>query len=188
MREATLCVSAKREDDMKRNIFIISLMMGLITIGASADDRIDSKKVIIQTNLAYLGLSAISTNGSNIFLVIPLEAQVRISAMFSINPALTFLYFGNSTNQYSGSLILGECGIGYHSGKDTMCGWSAGISPGLTYAFDSKLFGFVLSGEVGYQWVLGKGLLLGLAGGGKYIWMDGDMVIPDLKLRIGYAF
>lgn len=172
---------------MKKSVIVL-LIVSLSAIGAFAEDTTASRKVVLETNLAYLGLSAFSTNGSNMFLVIPLEAQVMISDRISVNPSLTFLYFGNSGGISDGSMLLGECGIGYHSGREVLCGWSAGISPGLAYAFDSKLFAFVLSGELGYQWILGKGLFLGLSGGGKYIWMNGNLVIPDLKLRIGYAF
>jgi hypothetical protein len=172
---------------MKRSAILF--IMCLSTIGElSAEDVADSKKAAITTNLAYLTLSAVSTNSNNIFLIVPLEAQIMVGNRISVNPSLTFLYFGNPQNNYDGALILGECGVGYHSEKENLYGWSAGISPGLAYAFDAKLFGFVLSAEAGYQWALGNGLLLGVSGGGKYIWMDGDMVIPDLKLRIGYTF
>ncbi len=163
-------------------------MMSFATVGPFAEDVAHPPKVALGTNLAYWGLSAISTNGSNIFLVVPLEAQVMIGGTLSVNPGLTFLYYSNSTNKYGGSLILGECGVGYHFGKRSLSGWSLGLSPGLAYSFDSKLFGFVLSAEAGYQWIVGRGLFLGLSSGGKYIWMDGSMIMPDLKLRIGYAF
>ncbi len=172
---------------MKKNILVL-LMMSFATVGPFAEDVAHPPKVALGTNLAYWGLSAISTNGSNIFLVVPLEAQVMIGGTLSVNPGLTFLYYGNSTNKYGGSLILGECGVGYHFGKRSLSGWSLGLSPGLAYSFDSKLFGFVLSAEAGYQWIVGRGLFLGLSSGGKYIWMDGSMIMPDLKLRIGYAF
>ena len=162
--------------------------MSFATVGPFAEDVAHPPKVALGTNLAYWGLSAISTNGSNIFLVVPLEAQVMIGGTLSVNPGLTFLYYSNSTNKYGGSLILGECGVGYHFGKRSLSGWSLGLSPGLAYSFDSKLFGFVLSAEAGYQWIVGRGLFLGLSSGGKYIWMDGSMIMPDLKLRIGYAF
>jgi hypothetical protein len=176
-----------QEEAMKKNILVL-LMMSFATVGPFAEDVAQPPKVALGTNLAYWGLSAISTNGSNIFLVVPLEAQVMIGGALSVNPGLTFLYYGNSTNKYGGALILGECGLGYHFGKKGLSGWSAALSPGLAYSFDSKLFGFVLSAEAGYQWIVGEGLFLGLSGGGKYIWMDGYMVMPDLKLRIGYVF
>jgi hypothetical protein len=172
---------------MKKSILVL-LIMSFVATGLFAEDAAHHPKVALGTNLAYWGLSAISTNSSSIFLVVPLEAQVMIGEALSLNPGLTFLYYGNSTNKYGGSLILGECGVGYHFGKRSLSGWSVALSPGLAYSFDSKLFGLVLSGEAGYQWTIGRGLFLGLSGGGKYIWMDGYMIMPDLKLRIGYAF
>lgn len=172
---------------MKKSV--IMLIVGLsIAMPALAENQPFSPSIVLTTNAAYLGLSAISINGSNTLLILPMEAQVAVHRSFSINPSLTFLYFNNTNYSNNGFLILTECGIGYHPEGEKLNGWSLGLSPGIAYAFDAKLAGFVVSVEAGYQKIFGRGFVLGISGGGKYIWMDGDMVIPDLKLRIGYAF
>jgi len=144
-------------------------------------------RLIVDTNLAYLALSALSTNADNLFLILPLEAQLPMNARFGLIPSLTFIYFGKAGSLSGGAMLLGECGISYRPEALGSCGWCFELSPGIAYAFDSRLAGLVVSGGIGYQWLLGKGLFLGLSGGGKYIYMEGTLLMPDLKLRLGLA-
>ena len=46
--------------------------------------------------------------------------------------------------------------------------------------------GFAAAISGGYQWILNKGLVLGVMLGGRYIYIDGTMVIPDLALNLGW--
>jgi len=142
---------------------------------------------VVSTNLAYLTLSAISTKPTNTFLVLPLESQISLCPRLSVNPALTFLYYHNVADLAPGAMLLGECGIGFHPGLRGLQGWSIALAPGFAYSIDSHLVGIVVSAEAGFQWILGRGLFLGLLGGGRFVHMDGTLVMPDLKFRLGWA-
>jgi hypothetical protein len=161
---------------MKTRALAIAIALGLLATGAQAAEP----SFAIASNAAYLGLSAISTNANNVFLVVPLETQIKLSDYLSLNPSLTFVYYGST-------LLLGECALAFHPEGRGLSGWNLALSPGLAYAFDSRLVGLVVSAEGGYQWVLGRGLLLGLGGGAKFIWINGQLWLPDLKLRLGYC-
>jgi hypothetical protein len=96
------------------------------------------------------------------------------------------LYFGTNAES-NGFMILAECGLGFHAHENELTDWSFSLEPGLAMAFDTLKVAICISGEAGYQWVFKKGLFIGIAVGGKSIWMDGNLIIPDLKLRIGYG-
>ena len=172
---------------MRRTLAFIFLCF--VACGLCAEESGGSRKprLIIDTNLAYLSLGALSTNADNLFLIVPLEAQLPINAWLSLLPSLTFISFGKASRLSGGAMLLGECGISYHPEALGSSGWCFELSPGIAYAFDSRLAGLVVSGEGGYQWLLGKSLFLGLSGGGKYIYLDGTLLMPDLKLRLGFA-
>ena len=156
------------------------------SVFAEANQKDDH--TLFSTNLAYIGFSALSLSEGGTLIILPIENQTRFSKHFSINSSITSLYYGTKSTQNIGMMILGECGVGYHTNENGLAGWSFSLLPGLAFAFDTMKFAFSISGETGYQWILNNGLFLGLSVGGKNIWMDGNLLIPDLKLRIGYAF
>jgi len=67
-------------------------------------------------------------------------------------------------------------------------GFTVGLLPGFIYSFDSKRPGFSFSVNSGYQWIIGKGLVVGTLIGGRYIYIDGTLIIPDLSCNIGWNF
>jgi hypothetical protein len=82
-------------------------------------------------------------------------------------------------------MVLFDLGASFHFGAGLQ-GWVIGLTPGVFYSFDSRLAGFSASIKSGYQWVLEKGLVLGVMLGGRYIYLDGTLVIPDLALNLGW--
>lgn len=173
---------------MKRLLLIFMLCVFLFSFTAFAETIPTVEHTIFSTNLAYISLSALSLSEGGKLIIVPIENQTYFSKHFSINSAITSLYFGTTASSTSGMMILGECGIGYHIQADGLTGWCFSLMPGLVLTFDTMKLAFSLSGEAGYQWVFNDGIFLGLGVGGKSIWMDGNLLIPDLKLRIGYAF
>jgi len=139
----------------------------------------------VETNVAYLALSALSTSPKNTFLVLPLKSQIMVTEKISIDPSLLFVYNKNAANEEENFMVLFELGASFHF-NDGLEGWTMGLSPGVFYAFDSRLVGFAAAIKGGYQWVLGKGLVLGLMLGGRYIYIDGTLVLPDLALDLGW--
>lgn len=143
--------------------------------------------MVVDTNLAYLTLGALSSGPGNLFLILPLEARLPMEGRLGLVPSLTFLYFGKGPGLLGGAMLLGECGISWSLGASGPSGWSLELSPGVAYALDSRLAGLLLSGGGGYQWLLGKGLFVGLFAGARYVYMEGSLFLPDLKLRLGFA-
>ena len=170
----------------KKYIRKVTIYFSLCIFAFSASA--ETHQMVFSTNLAYIGLTALSLSGGGRLIVVPIENQIGFSKHFSVNPSITTLYFGTTASQASGILVLGECGIGYHTHENELSGWCFSIEPGLVITLDTLKLAYSLSGEAGYQWILNNGLFVGLAVGGKSIWMDGNLLIPDLKLRIGYGF
>jgi hypothetical protein len=172
---------------MKRlcaSFFLCLLACGLRAEGALAPKK---PKMVVDTNLAYMALGALSTSADNLFLILPLELRLPTAAGFGLVPSLTFLYFGKGSGLSGGAMLLGECGVSWYPEAWGSSGWCFELSPGIAYAFDSRHAGLVVSGAVGYQWLLVKGLFLGLAAGARYVYMEGSLFLPDLKLRLGFA-
>ena len=165
------------------------LFLCLLTCGLRAEGGLAPGKtrVVVDTNLAYLALGALSSGADNLFLVLPLELRLPMDERLVLVPSLTFLYFGKGSGLSGGAMFLGECGISWNPGASGPRGWSIEVSPGLAYAFDSRLAGLLLSGGGGYHWLLEKGLFLGLFAGARYVYMEGSLFLPDLKLRLGFA-
>ncbi len=130
-------------------------------------------------------MSALSTSPKNIFLVLPVKSQILVAKNFSIDPSLLFIYNKNAANNEENLMALFELGASLHFGGG-LKGWTIGLAPGVFYSFDAKLTGFAAAVKGGYQWVLGKGLVLGVVLGGRYIHMDGTLIIPDLALDLGW--
>lgn len=172
---------------MKRKAMSLLLLFAAIGIRAEEIAATRDATLAFSTNLAYLTLSAVSTNPRNALIILPAEAQIAITERLSLRPALTFVYSGNSETESPSALLLAECGISFAPWRTGLHGWHLGVSPGIGYAFDSRKVAAVASVEGGYQWRLRQGLFLGVAGGGKYVWQNGSLVMPDLKVRIGWA-
>lgn len=142
-------------------------------------------EALVETNTAYLALSALSTNQKNVFLILPAKSQILVVEYFSVDPSLLFIYNKNATYSEENLMFLAELGASFHLGG-RLKGWTIGLSPGVFYSFDSRLTGFAAAIKGGYQWVFEKGLVLGVMLGGRYIYIDGTMLIPDLALNLGW--
>jgi hypothetical protein len=170
------------ENMIKRTIAVAIFI--LIIIGSGISEEVNAKKVILNTNLAYLGMSAFMTSSQGAFIAIPLEAQIKISNYLSIIPCATIMYYANNKTSYSELILMGEIEVAYMS-KPNMNGWMIGLLPGIEYSIDSKKMGISIGTEIGYQWNIGEMLMLGVSGGVREIFMDGNITLPDLKARIG---
>lgn len=169
-----------------RRIYALSMTAILAlaaAIPAAADDKA-APRVSLYTNLAYLGLTALSLGGSSMFFVLPVEAQLGVSGRLSLNPSMTAIIFGNASDSYGGLMGVAECGLYFHSRGPSSSGWKLGFVPGLAYAFDNGLTGLSVGAAAGYQWALGRWYLGALAGA-REVFMDGSIFIPDLKLQLG---
>jgi len=170
--------------DKKRLLPILMLCFLLPKIYTQG--KIDHN-ININTNAAYLLLSAISTNSNNLFIILPLESQIALQSNFSINPSVIALIFGKPSNNYTGSMLLTECGIAYQPKGFGISGWRIGIGTGIAYALDNNKIGLSFSGELGYQWEFQNRFICGVSGGFRDVIMEGNLIIPDLRIRIGLA-
>ena len=82
------------------------IFLCLVACGLCAEESGGPRKprLIVGTNLAYLSLSALSTNADSIFLIVPLEAQLPMNARFSLLPSLTFIYFSKASSLSGGAM------------------------------------------------------------------------------------
>lgn len=162
--------------------FILFLAGGL----SFADETSAPPNLAICTNLAYLALSAVSSSPSNAFVIVPIEIQVGLGPNFSLNPAVTIIYFSSARSAYSGVLAVAECGLAFYPAGNSRSGWNVALSPGVAYAFDTRSAGLVVSGEGGWRWLFARHWLCGISLGARYVRMDGDLFLPDVKLRLGW--
>lgn len=172
---------------MRRLCAFIFLCFAVGGLGAEESAAPRKPALVLDTNLAYLALGAISSRADNLFLILPLELRLPLNERFGLVPSLTFLYFGKGSGFSGGAMLVGECGLSFNPGAGGPRGWCLELAPGLAYAFDSRRAGLLLSGGGGYQWLLGKGLFLGLFAGARYVYMEGSLFLPDLRLRLGFA-
>lgn len=150
--------------------------------GEAPADR--EARFALTTNAAYLLLSVVSLRPNSVFLVVPLELQIALGPRLALAPAALLIY--NGGNQ---ATLLLECGLAWRPWGGRLDGWYASAVPGVAYAVDSSDWCLVLSGSVGYQWVLPSGPLLGLGGGWRYMATSGgSMSIPDLEATVGWAW
>ncbi len=141
-------------------------------------------RLALTTNAAYLLLSAVSLRPKSVFLILPLELQIALGPRLALAPAALLIYNGGSQ-----ATLLLECGLAWRPRGGRLAGWYASAVPGVAYAVDSSAWCLVLSGSVGYQWVLPSGPLLGLGGGWRYLATSGgSMSIPDLEATVGWAW
>jgi len=142
-------------------------------------------EALVETNTAYLALSALSTNPKNIFLVVPIKSQILVTENISVDPSLLFIYNKSATYSEENLMFLVELGASFHFGG-RLKGWNIVVSPGVLYSFSAQMTGFAAAISGGYQWILNKGLVLGVMLGGRYIYVDGTLIIPDLALNVGW--
>jgi hypothetical protein len=143
------------------------------------------------TNLAYFAFSAFNSGGDNLFLLLPLEAEIGIGASFSIRPEAGLMLNRESGAPSASSTLIVNCGAAWYPQRNRPRGWYLAAAPGIGASFAAGQWLFLLSAEGGYQWLLGRGLLLGLGGGCRWVAMmdgSGSMPLPDLRLRVGWAF
>jgi hypothetical protein len=142
--------------------------------------------LLIETNTAYLALSALSSNSNNLFLIIPVYMQIPVTSFLSIDPSIVVIHNERVQTSYTGTMMLTELGCSYHPGNRGLYGWSVGLLPGFVCSFDTAQYGFTLSANIGYQWLFDAGLVLGLFVGGRYIYINGTLIIPDLAITAGW--
>ena len=168
-------------------IILIALLSFASNNTTYADGPLEEKhhNVLIESNLSYLLLSALSTNESNVLLVLPLYSQIACTPLVGMDVSLVFIFNENEKTTEDNAMLLMEAGVSIHPNR-SLHGWTIGVLPGLIYSFDSRTAGFSVLVNGGYQWVLGNGLVLGALVGGRYVRIDGYMVIPDIALNIGW--
>jgi hypothetical protein len=171
----------------RNGIAVFASLIFFLAGGLSfADEAVASPNLAICTNLAYLALSAVSTSPSNAFVIVPVEVQAGIGGSFTLNPAATVIYFSSARSTYSGVLAVAECGFAFYPAGNSRSGWNVALSPGIAYAFDSGSAGFVLSAEGGWRWLFAPHWLCEISLGARYVRMDGNLFLPDVKLRLGW--
>lgn len=172
---------------VKLRFFLSALLAVFFCSSLYSEPTSDRFRVaaLVETNTAYLALSALSTSSKNIFLILPVKSQILIAEKLSVDPSLIFVYNKNSSSQEENLMALIELGASFHFGGG-LKGWTIELSPGAFYSFDSQMIGFTAALKAGYQWILNIGLVLGIMLGGRYIYIDGTMIIPDLAVDFGW--
>ncbi len=163
------------------------IMLIVISRNAYANGPVEQRNhpVLVESNISYLLLSALSTNAGNVLLVLPIYSQMACTPFVSLDVSFVYIYNRNEKTIEDNSMLLTEAGISIHPGR-SLQGWTIGLLPGLVYSFDSRKAGFSVLMNGGYQWIFGNGLVLGALAGGRYVYIDGYMVIPDIALNIGW--
>ena len=170
----------------KYKIALAVVVLLFVEVTAYSQGKKEEYGTTISTNLAYLTLSGISCSGSSMLIIAPIYFEIMMNDYLSANPTAIFIISRNATTSHIGMVTLAEFGIAFHPNAKGHEGLIAGITPGLAYSFDSKKIGFTLSGDFGYQWIVGKKWVIGAVAGGRLIYIDGQMVIPDLGINVGY--
>jgi hypothetical protein len=158
---------------------------------AAASLAAQGKSVAVSTNAAYFAISAFMIGPASSTILIPLEAQIALSDSIALNPAVGVIWVANRTSGAQSATFEAECGLAWRPEGKRLAGWYLCAGPGAAFSTDSKHFLVVANAEGGYQWILGKGLLLGAGAGGRVAFDltgGGYIPLPDLKLRVGWAF
>jgi hypothetical protein len=171
---------------MKKYLLFLAILAAA-PLGAQ-DGREES--VEISTNAAYLILSAVTVRTTGAMIVLPLECQIALNRSFALHPAVVAIWTANFSGGAQTVTVEAECAFAWRPEGKSLRGWYLSAGPGAALAMDSNHILVLANLDCGYQWLLGKGLLLGLGGGGRAIFdtSGGFLLMPDLKLRIGYAF
>lgn len=164
-------------------------VLGAQPASPSAQDRDPSFSV--STNLAYFAFSAFMMNPNSFFAILPLEAELGLTRSLALRPEAGLLIYKEPAFASPSATYVLDCGLAWYPQNRRPRGWYLSAASGAGYASDSRTWLFLLSAEGGYQWILGKGLLLGAGAGGRLVMMmdgSGYMPLPDLRLRLGWAF
>jgi len=176
----------RKEKKMKKCL-LLTVILAAASLGAQ-ESRGESFE--ISTNAAYLILSAATVRSTGAMLVLPLECQVALNRSLALHPAAVVIWNADFTGGSQSVTVEVECALTWRPEGRGLSGWYLGVGPGVAVAMDSNHVLVLANVDCGYQWILGKGLLLGLGGGGRAIFdtSGGFLPMPDLKLRVGWVF
>jgi len=174
----------------RKKCVLILLALYVLSIDSFCQGKAEAPKpgVIVETNLAYWALSAISHSESNLLAIIPLYSQICLSDDLSLDASVVYIFNRNSKTANSGSMLLTEIGMSFHPFGNGLPGWTMGILPGILYSFDSNIVGLAISANAGYQWIIDERIVVGALIGGRYIYVGGTLALPDLAINVGWRF
>lgn len=181
---------------MKKTLILLALLSASMSSSLGAQSAEPSPadgapSFSLSTNLAYFVFSAFMMNENSFFAVLPLEAEIGLTRSLALRPELGLLVYKEPEIASPSVTYVLDCGLAWYPQNQRPRAWYLAAGPGLGYVSDSGFWLFLLSAEGGYQWLLGKGLLLGAGAGIRYVIMmdgSGSMPLPDLRLRLGWAF
>lgn len=158
---------------------------------AAASLAAQEKSLAVATNAAYFAFSAFMIGPNAATVIVPIECQIALSDSIALHPAAGMIYVENRAAGTRAATLEAECGLAWHPEGRRLAGWYLCAGPGFALATDTSHFLAVANAEGGYQWIIGKGLLLGAGAGGRAAFdltAGGFIPLPDLKLRVGWAF
>ncbi|OQB95604.1 MAG: hypothetical protein BWX81_01852 [Spirochaetes bacterium ADurb.Bin110] len=165
---------------------ITCLLLAIFISAFYGQEKEAAYSTTLTTNLAYLTLSAISCSKNSALVIVPVYCEIMLNDFLGVNPSTVVIYTSNVQTSHYGLMILAELGITLHPNKKGHAGFVIGIIPGIVYSFDSNISGYTISANAGYQWLIKDRLVINTTLGGRYINIDGQMLIPDLGINIGY--
>lgn len=143
------------------------------------------------TNLTYLAFTAITISPTRATIIFPVECQIALSDTLALHPSMGTIWSANFSGGAQSALFEVECNVAWRPEGRRLAGWYLCAGPGVAISNSSTHLIVVANAECGYQWILGKGILLGIGGGGRIV-IDATAAeydpLPDLKLRLGWAF
>lgn len=167
-----------------------TILLFAVAVSSFAQEQA-KPRYALATNAAYLAINLDALNSSSPMLAFPLEGQIVINEAFALHPSILVInsVFGLRGR---GILVVAECGLAWRPKETGLQDWYLSAGPGLAVSSDSLSMVAIIAIDGGYQWIFSNGLLLGLGGGIRNIFMLSDqfgfMPIPDFKIRLGWTF